>query len=249
MTSSQIQQIKFFSEPSTLVVLVVTSCGILGLLLLVMIIVTVQRRMKQRMPMPFCPSDPDRPSLPPFMPSMTSQAGVRREHDRVALIAFPDVDSSAVLPTYEEAIRNRTPVPRIARFGSELGHSSSIRSIRSDYRLLPHVAPCSVSRIGTPGVQMREHASDHRNDHHRNSIVTTASTTTRDNISLAFGSVETVNVSDATSTTVTIGTYESSGSNPSLAASQRATAGSVTSASPTEEGLLCYSYKFSFNCN
>lgn len=214
-----------------------TTCGILGLLLLVVIIVGVQRRMKRSLAVPLCPSDRLEP-----IPSVMIQPAVRRDQDRVALIAFPDIDTSfAVLPSYEEAVRSRTPGPRIARFGSELVHSSSIRSNRSDYRLLPHVGVSSISRIGTPGVQVREHSAqssqDHRGggDHRRNSIVTTASTMTRDNLSLAFGSVETVNVSDGTSTTVTIGTFESGGSNPSLAASQRAAAGSV--GSPTEEGL------------
>lgn len=233
-STTTVESAMYVPEPSTLVVLVVTICGIIGLLLLVIVIVAVQRQMKRRVPVPFC-SDP-----PPFLPSVAAQP-MRREHDRVALIAFPDVDSSAILPTYEEALRTRPPGQRIARFGNELAHSSSIRSIRSDYRPLPHVGVSSISRVGTPAVQMREqHTSqEQRADHRRNSIVTNSSMMTRDNMSLAFGSVETVNVSDATSTTVTIGTFESGGSNPSLATSvsQRATAGSVASASsPTDEG-------------
>jgi len=50
---------------------------------------------------------------------------------------------------------------------------------------------------------------------------------------MGFGSIDTVNAaaSDATSTSVTVDTYDSMASNPSIVASQRATAGSLESSS------------------
>jgi len=61
---------------------------------------------------------------------------------------------------------------------------------------------------------------------------------------MVFGSLDTVNAaaSDATSTSVTVDTYDSMASNPSIVASQRATAGSLESSSThgslTSEGML-----------
>jgi len=98
-------------------------------------------------------------------------------------------------------------------------------------------------------------ANDNQTDHHRNSIVTTASNATRgDSLSVAggaFGSMDTVAASDATSTSVTVDTYDSMASNPSLTASQRATAGSLESSSThgslASEGnimFLCLFFRF-----
>ena len=81
-------------------------------------------------------------------------------------------------------------------------------------------------------------------DYHRSSLVTMASSTmTHDNVTLTFGqgSVETMNISDGTSTTVTIDTYDSNASNPSITPSQRANVGSlgssISNASVSTEGM------------
>jgi len=206
---------------STMTVVIATSSGVLGLLILVMVIVALQRRMKPRALCPPCPAV----HAPPT-PQYTEPRGVTvDEHDRVALIAFADGQHgvSVVLPSYEEATRGRVG-PRLSRFNSDASstHSSSGRSSRGDYRPLPSI-PHGLRGGGAP--------PDYPRDHHRNSIITTASTTTRDNLSLAFGSMDTMNVSDGTSTSVTVDTYDSMASNPSIATSQRAAAGSIESSS------------------
>lgn len=202
---------------NTMTVVIATSCGVLGLLIIVMVVVALQRRMKPRTLCPPCPAV-HTPHPPPY----PDQRGATvDEHDRVALIAFADGQHgiSVVLPSYEEATRGRVG-PRLSRFNSDASsQSSSGRSSRGDYRPLPSI-PHTLR--GAP--------PEHR-DHHRNSIITTTSTTTRDNLSLAFGSMDTVNVSDGTSTSVTVDTYDSMASNPSIATSQRAAAGSIESSS------------------
>ena len=209
---------------NTLTIVIATSCSVLGLLLVVMIVMALQRRK----PHPrLC-----HPVSPPPAPYQDPRAVALDEHDRVALIAFAD-GVQVVLPTYEEATRgsssHRCSLPRF--------HEPPSR--RSDYRPLPTI-PSVLRNSG------RHDTSPHpaRLDNHRSSIVTTTSSTTRDNMSLAFGSIDTMNVSDGTSTTVTIETYDSAASNPSIAASQRATAGSLGSAD--SNGSLATEGKLSF---
>lgn len=147
------------------------------------------------------PALPAPPPPPPPYPPPPQRAD--SEHDRVALIQFAD-GVQVVLPSYEEAVRGRQPT-RL------MGSQRSSRAAGAEYRPLPSVPSSLRDR-----------------DHHRNSIVTTSSAT-RDNLSLAFGSMDTVNVSDGTSTSITIGTYDSGASNPSIATSQRVAAGSLNS--------------------
>lgn len=199
---------------NTLTIVVATSCSVLGLLLIVLVVMAFQRyRPHPRL----CHPAPEPPA-----PYQDPRAVAIDEHDRVALIAFAD-GVQVVLPSYEEATRggggsssHRYNVPRFP-------DPPSRRS--GDYRALPNIP--SVLRPSS-----RHDTSPHpgRLDNHRSSVVTTTSSTTRDNMSLAFGSIDTMNVSDGTSTTVTIETYDSAASNPSIAASQRATAGSLGSA-------------------
>lgn len=198
---------------STLTVVTATTCSVLGLLMLVLALVILQRHRLR-------PTPPSNPLPPPYQVDaelprhVVPAAG--DQHDRVALIQFADGVQIA-LPSYEEAIRPHHHTPAPSRLSSH--RAASIRS--GDYRPLPSIPPCLRQTTAAP--------SGGERDHHRNSIITTASSNTRDNLSLAFGSMDTVNVSDGTSTSITIGTYDSS--NPSLAMSQRATAGSLASAS------------------
>ena len=218
---------------STLTVVTATTCSVLGLLLLVMALVILQRRIR-----PCRPGIQSPPPPPYHRHSQPTEAEVAMparavvtgdEHDRVALIQFADGVQIA-LPSYEEAVRSNRGAPRLSRFSSERS------SVRSEYRPLPNIPP-GLRNASSPHHHQQPPAADshhhHQRDHHRNSIITTASTTTstntRDNLSLAFGSMDTMNVSDATSTSITIGTYDSGASNPSIAMSQRATAGSLGS--------------------
>ena len=206
---------------STMTIVVATSCSVLGLLLIILVIVALQRHMKLSGRACHTVTPPQLPPPPPYSEGCTNPTV--DAHDRVALIAFGD-GTQIVLPSYEEATRGR-----LARFGhasssGNVSRGSSARSGRSDYRLLPTSAD-----------------PHHQRDHHRNSIITTASNATRDNVSMAFGSIDTMNVSDGTSTTVTIGTFNSS-SNQSLAVSQHAASGSLGSSdgSLANEGRLSY---------
>ena len=182
-----------------------------------MMIVVVQRRRKPRS------SRLCHPSTPPPPPCPSPPTGLVDEPDRVALIAFAD-GIQVVLPSYDEAIRGR-PGSRLARYNSD-NTRGSVRSSssRGDYRPLPSLP----SSLRNGGQQIRDMPADHHRDHHRNSIITTTSITTRDNLSLTLGSMDTVNISDGTSTSVTV---ETASSNPSIATSQRAAAGSIESSS------------------
>jgi len=219
------------SSTNTVTVVVSSSCAVLGLLVVVMLAVAVQRRLKLQNSVRLCP-----PSLPGSSAQSMPGAAIPYpmpirdgdEHDRLALIAFADDIRSAglhaPLPTYEEAIRASTPhVYHGFSHFVDGGNSrtSSGRSSRSgEYRPLPNIRLMRDS--GLPVAPS--------GDPRRNSIVTTAS----NNLSVAaFGSMDTVNAaaSDATSTSVTVDTYDSMASNPSIVASQRATAGSIESSS------------------
>ena len=229
---------------NTITVVISSSCAVLGLLVLVMLAVALQRRLKPRNAR-VC--SPTLPSGPPSAPSGGSSAAAYpiqgrdiTEHDRLALIAFADdirnVAMQAPLPSYEEAVRGGGGMLHLHGFSHYIdggSRTSSGRSSRSaDYRPLPSVRPV---RSETP-------VSAASADNRRNSVVTTAS----NNLSgMVFGSMDTVNAaaSDATSTSVTVDTYDSMASNPSIVASQRATAGSIESSSMhgslTSEGM-CY---------
>lgn len=229
---------------NTITVVISSSCAVLGLLVLVMLAVALQRRLKPRNSR-VC--SPTLPSGPPSAPSGGSSAAAYpiqgrdiTEHDRLALIAFADdirnVAMQAPLPSYEEAVRGGGGMLHLHGFSHYIdggSRTSSGRSSRSaDYRPLPSVRPV---RSETP-------VSAASADNRRNSVVTTAS----NNLSgMVFGSMDTVNAaaSDATSTSVTVDTYDSMASNPSIVASQRATAGSIESSSMhgslTSEGM-CY---------
>ena len=213
----------------TVTVVIATTCCVLGLLLVVMIVVALQRRK----PNPrLCHTVPP---PPPAYPRPRSDS--MDEHDRVALIASAD-GVHVVLPSYEEATRGRggSSTPRFHTGGD----SSSVR--RGDYRPLPTI-PASMRNSGSGSIGGRldspRAGGQLGPDHHRNSIITNSSLA-RDNISLAFGSIDTMNISDGTSTSVTIETFDSGASNPSLALSQRAATGSLGSShgSLANEGRL-----------
>ena len=224
---------------STLTIVIVTSSTILGLLLVVIIIVIFQRRHKprhshysQRIPGTVIPDGYEHVHEARIIPTLD-------EHDRVALIAFAD-GVQVVLPSYEEATRSHGihggggSNGRLHRYNSDSSRSSG-RS-RGEYRPLPTLAHGLRHHPGgTTYIRGETFPSDHQRDHHRNSIITTNSSVTRtgDSLSNAFGSIDTMNVSDNTSTTVTLGTYDSGASNPSLAHSQRAAAGSLASSNPS----------------
>lgn len=192
--------IEINAKPTTVVI--ATSCSVLGLLLIVMLIVALQRHKK---PTNRLCSPLGQPPPPPY--SRPRPPETMDELDRVALIAFAD-GVQVTLPSYDEAIRGRLGSRYISEVTGMRRPSSS-----SEYRPLPNI-PVNLRNIA---------------DHHRNSVITTTSSTTRDNLSLAFGSMDTVNVSDGTSTTITVDTLDSGASNPSLALSQRAVAGSIAS--------------------
>jgi len=228
---------------NTITVVISSSCAVLGLLVLVMLAVALQRRLK---PHNARVCSPALPSGPPSAPNSGSVAAYPiqgrdiTEHDRLALIAFADdirnVAMQAPLPSYEEAVRGGSGMLHLHGFSHYIdggSRTSSGRSSRSaDYRPLPSIRPV---RSETPV------SSAASVDNHRNSIITTAS----NNLSgMVFGSMDTMNAatSDATSTSVTVDTYDSMASNPSIVASQRATAGSIESSSThgsfTSEGIF-----------
>ena len=194
---------------NTMTVVIATSCSVLGLLLVIMVVVALQRRKPStRLCHPV-------QQAPPMYPRPRTDS--LDEHDRVALIAVAD-GVQVVLPSYEEATRGRggSSTPRY------LSDGSSIR--RGDYRPLPTIP----ANMRTPNRHDSPRPGPLAQDHHRNSIITNCSNA-RDNISLVFGSMDTMNISDGTSTSVTIETFDSGASNPSLALSQRAAAGSLGS--------------------
>jgi len=220
---------------STVTVVIATSCSILGLLVVVILIVAIQRR--RACLLAGLPQAP----LPPTYPSQHFMD----DHDRVSLTAFAE-GYQAHLPTYEEAMcqasiagvgfnRRRDPNPL-----------SAIHGPAGSYRQLPMIPANLRTRLETPrsppGVIAMGPST--RNDSHRHSIITLASTTTHDNMSMAFGgSVDTMNIGDGVSThtagtmsndgtcstTITIDTIDSGAT--SLVLSQCALAGSIASAS------------------
>jgi len=229
---------------NTITVVISSSCAVLGLLVLVMLAVAVQRRLKPHNSRVCSPSLPNGPPSAPSTGSVASAYPIQgrdiTEHDRLALIAFADdirnVAMNAPLPSYDEAVRAGSGMLHLHGFSHYIdggSRTSSGRSSRSaDYRPLPSIRPV---RSDTPV------SSATSADNRRNSTVTTAS----NNLSgMVFGSMDTVNAaaSDATSTSVTVDTYDSMASNPSIVASQRATAGSIESSSSmhgslTSEGM------------
>lgn len=203
---------------NSFIVVISTACGVLGLLLAVMSVVLLKRRFK-----------PNGRLCPPA-PGPTSHCGDYstqhlNDQDREALIPHIDFAPSsirpALLPTYEEAIMH----PRSSSSQSSSPWASSSRHLRSfpALRATGAVTPFLRDQAMTDSSQ------------HRNSITTMASGMTRaDNGSIAFGSIDTVNASDGTSTSVTVDTCDSMASNPSIAMSHRAVAGSIDSASGNE---------------
>jgi hypothetical protein len=164
----------------------------------------------------------------PYEPIYEPRLITTDEQDRVALIAYAD-GVQVILPSYEEATGGHgglvpTSQDRLHHVNHDLLRSS-VRSNRGDYRQIHN-----FSYVPRHAAYLRELPYDQR-DYHRNSIITNASMPIRggDNLSLAFGSIDTMNISDNTSTTVTLGTYDSGASNPSLALSQRAVTGSLAS--------------------
>ncbi|XP_013385679.1 E-selectin [Lingula anatina] len=203
----------------TLAVVIATSGSVLGILVLILIAVAVKRRKSDiRLGRPITP--------PPPSYSRHCDSTSLDEHDRLALIAFAD-GGHLVLPTYAEATRTR---------GSTGNNSSSSNSVRGtpsrgEYRPLPQIPPSLRGNSDTAS-----QSSHQVEGSTRHSAVT--SSTHRDNMSgsVNFGSIETVNTinasvnaSDGTSASVTIDTYDSSASNPSLALSRQAVTGSLAS--------------------
>lgn len=203
---------------NSFVVVISTACGVLGLLLTIMGVVLLKRRFKPRGQL--CPPAP----RPPSDCDYSSQH--LDDQDREALIPHVDFASSApaTLPTYEEATMN----PRSSSQSSSPWVSST-RHRRDDFRSFP-----ASRTMGAVAPFLRDQAMVDSSQH-RNSITTMASGMTRaDNGSIAFGSIDTVNVSDGTSTSVTVDTCDSMASNPSIAMSHRAAAGSIDSSSANE---------------
>jgi hypothetical protein len=182
-----------------------------------MIIVAFQRRSK---PQPRILHQVQAP--PPYNNSRNSCATVE-EHDRVALIAYAD-GHNATLPSYDEAVRGpRTP---------GRAHRQHPTLTAPGYRPLPSLPP-SMRRQPSDTTSSGSSAQSGRDPDgiSRHSTIT-ISTVNRDALSENFGSIDTMNtmnISDGTSTSVTVDTYDSGASMPSIAASRRATAGSIES--------------------
>jgi len=205
------------SSPFTVVVS--TSCVLIGVLLIIVLAVMLRWIRAKRAGLHQIRLQSDQNDMPSSAPpySMTPS-----DLDRLALIAFADdayVLPGTSLPTYEEAVRGERMynyfVHDIQR-SEAVGHMRSGRN--SEYRPLASIQ--SSVRDGTP-----------INDQRRNSIVTMVSNTLSTGVSAGFGSIDTINVapaSDATSTSVTVNTYDSMAS---ISASQRATRGSLESSS------------------
>lgn len=202
---------------NSFIVVISTACGVLGLLLAIMGVVLIKRRFKPRGRL--CSPAPGPPSS-----HLDYSSQHLDDQDREALIPHVDFSpsGSATLPTYEEAIMH----PRSSSQSSSPWVSSSRHR---DFRSFP-----TSRTTGAVPPFVRDHAMIDSSQH-RNSITTMASGMTRaDNGSIAFGSIDTVNVSDGTSTSVTVDTCDSMASNPSIAMSHRATAGSIDSSSANE---------------
>lgn len=188
---------------SPLGIVIATACSVLGVLLLVMVVMVFRRRK----PRPRLLTSSQTP--PPYSRVHSNSID---EHDQVFLIGY-DGSRPPTLPTYEEAVSHPGYHHHQLRRSSG-GHQ--------DYRPLPSI-PTNLRN------NMHHFSPDTNN---RLSSVT-AGSMTRDGISEAFGSIDTVNVSisDAsTCTSVTVETYESGSSHPSNT-SGRATAGSLGSLS------------------
>ena len=198
-----------------------TSCSVFVLLVTVMIIFIVRKRYAKRR------GGTLRSAVAPPSYDDPRRASFGDEHDRAALIAYADEHPNVLLPSYEEAVRNPIVVAT--------GNAGRSLPSRGDYRPLPGIpSSLRIPANQTRAVCESEPATTHGgHDQRRNSIVTTASIATRDNLSLTFGSLDTVNVSDGHSTTVTVDTFNS---NPSIATSNRATVGSIES--PSANGSL-----------
>lgn len=204
------------STTNTMTIVIITSCSVLGILLITMIIVAFQRRNK---PQPRILHQVQAP--PPYSNSRNSCATVE-EHDRVALIAYAD-GHNATLPSYDEAVRGPRTPGRAHR-----QHPSLVPG----YRPLPSLPP-SMRRQGSDATSTASGSQSARDPDgiSRHSTIT-VSTVNRDALSENFGSLDTMNtmnISDGTSTSVTVDTYDSAASMPSISASRRATAGSVES--------------------
>ena len=138
------------------------------------------------------------------------ETAVVTEHDRTALISFAD-GTQATLPTYDEVVHSRYPTSlRRENFVAASRSTSRVGGQAAQIASLVHSGsqqhPTAMRELTTPERSRDQHAmhSQPRGDSH----------------SVTFGSMDTINVSDNTSTTVTIGTYESGTSNPSLATSR-----------------------------
>ena len=180
-------------------------------------------------------------------PPQYSESGIDvvSEHDCQALIAAEDdigmLATQAALPTYQEAMLSHHSSGSTSSFMDQVRTASARMDNRNGHenRLRRPANTEGISPVrGRDTISMDARC--------RGSIVTTASSANRDTQSMAFGSVETVNVSDVTSTTVTVDTYDSMASNPSIANSHRAAAGSLdlssTNGSLSSEGMIRSAY-------
>lgn len=219
------------SSPFTIVV--TTSCTLIGVMVVIVLAVLL-RWFRARRAVNRLPSSPDLQSPNPAI-MVPPYSAAPSELDRLALIAFADdvfPPPLALLPTYEEAIRcgggAAAHAPHVVPDVGRRSAGGFIRSNRNEYRPLDNGQQC-----------IRDGAIV--GDQRRNSVLTTASNSLSAGVSAGFGSVDTINVagaSDATSTSVTVNTYDSlMASNPSIAPSQRATRGSLGSSS-TQASLV-----------
>lgn len=218
------------SSPFTIVV--TTSCTLIGVMV-VIVLAVVLRWLRARRAVNRLPPSPDLQSSNPAI-MVPPYSAAPSELDRLALIAFADdvfPPPMALLPTYEEAVRcggGAAYAPHVVPDVSRRNPAGFIRSSRNEYRPLDNGHQCvrDGALIG---------------DQRRNSVVTTASNSLSAGVSAGFGSFDTINVagaSDATSTSVTVNTYDSMmASNPSIAPSQRAARGSLGSSS-TQASLV-----------
>ena len=190
---------------NTLVIIVATACGILGLLLFLMVLVAVMRSRKHPRQL-FCPGM----TPPPYSCASGSAPG---ENDRLRLMAHIDTSSMAHhLPSYDEAIHQRME-PALT------DHRRGFFVRDFDHRI----------QAVTSAVHLPMYRGDGGGGSSSTLTLTSSTAMIRDGHHGLLGSLDTVDVSmsDA-STAVTVETMESAVTGDPSICSQRAAAGSVT---------------------
>lgn len=229
-----------------------TSCSVLALLIIVMILFLIKRnrdafrrrcaaRHHRHMHMPAGSGGAAAagggymsPPPPPYTETQEEEElrqdiALVTEHDRTALISFAD-GSQATLPSYSEVTRGRYPAQlhRVSGNGQLPVVSQQLRNHHHHTAMRDMTS--SVSQYGGGGGDDRHSMSSHTHSIGGAGVANSMSAHDDDFVATFGGSVDTMNVSDNTSASVTVGTYESGASNPSLATS-RAMCGSIASSS------------------